>query len=186
MIIELLTAALVVITGFYALVTHRILKANESAVDAMKEQSRAISRPYISIAPVLEPDNPIFYLKIFNNGKSAAKNLRLTIDKSFFQFGENKDLATFIAFNNKIDSFPPGAQITFALAQGFVVFATPDENPKLPRTFSIKAEYEFENTSVKEQNDIDLRPFLNADVPQDPYVRKLKDINDSIKNLSTK
>lgn len=182
MITDFLTAALVVITAFYAWVTHRILRANENAVKAMKEQTLAISRPYISVVATLEPDNPIFYLKITNLGKSAAYNLKLTIDRSFYQINGN-DLAKYTVFNDVIDSFAAESEITFAMERSFVIFNNSEESPKFPWKFSITAEYEFGGNKVCEINRIDLRPFLNADVPQNPYIRKLKDISDSLQKL---
>lgn len=185
--LDYLTAALVLITAFYAWVTLRILRANEKVVAVMHEQAVAISRPYIVIAPILEVDNPIFYLRISNQGKTAATNLRLTIDKSFYKFDEeakDEDLATFTAFNQPIDSFPPGAEITFALAQGFKIFKGDDENPKLPHTFSVTADYKFAEQHVVETNRIDLRPYARADIPQDAYLRKLKSISESLKTIA--
>src|SRR5688572_86022 len=132
MAIELLTGALVVITAFYAWATFKILRVNERVLEVMREQTVASTRPYVVVAPVLELDNPIFYLRISNSGRTAAKNLRLTLDKSFFKFGEKSsdhDLANFTAFKQPIDSFPPGAEITFSLAQGFKVFGGNTENP---------------------------------------------------------
>ena len=184
MVIDLLTAALVVITAFYAWATFKILRANESVVEVMREQALATSRPYVVVAPVLEFDNPIFYLRISNIGKTAAANLHIKIDKSFYQFGENRDISTFTAFSQPIDSFPPGAEITFALAQGFKIFEGSTENPKLPHTFSVVADYHFAGQHVIETNQIDLRPYLNADVPQDAYVRKLKDISKSLNEIA--
>lgn len=187
MTIEILTAALVLITAFYAWATFKILRANEKVVEVMHEQAIAASRPYVVIAPLLELDNPIFYLKISNFGRTAATNLRLTIDKSFFKFGEEskgRDLASFTAFNQTIESFPPGAEITFSLAQGFKIFEGDVENPKLPHTFSVVAEYEFAAKKVREVNQIDLRPYVDADLPQDAYIRKLKDISDSLKKIA--
>lgn len=153
----------------------------------MREQSLATSRPYVVVAPFLELGNPMFYLRISNQGKTAATNLRLTIDKSFYKFGEgseNRNLATFTVFNQPIDSFPPGAEITFTLALSFEVFKGNAENPKLPHTFSVTAEYEFESQKVKEANRVDLRPYLNADVPQDAYIRKLEEISKSLKTIA--
>jgi hypothetical protein len=187
MTVEILTAALVLITAFYAWATFKILRANERVVEVMRDQAIATSRPYVVVAPLLEFDNPIFYLRISNLGRTAATNLRLTIDKSFFKFGEeskDRDLASFTAFNRPIDSFPPGGEITFALAQGFKIFEGNAENPKLPHTFSVTAEYGFADKQVREVNQIDLRPYLNADIPQDAYVRKLKDINESLKTIA--
>lgn len=187
MTIELLTAALVLITAFYAWATFKILRANEKVVEVMHEQAIAASRPYVVVAPLLELDNPIFYLRISNLGRTAATSLRLTIDKSFFKFGEDSkdgDLASFTAFNQPIDSFPPGAEITFSLAQGFKIFEGNTENPKLPHTFSVTAEYEFAGKKLREVNQIDLRPYLGADVPQDAYLRKLKDMSESLKMIA--
>jgi hypothetical protein len=188
MTIELLTVALVLITAFYAWATFKILRANEKVVEVMRDQALAASRPYVVVAPLLELDNPIFYLRISNLGKTAATNLRLSMDKSFYKFGEDskdRDLATFTVFNQPIDSFPPGAEITFSLAQGFKVFERNAENPRLPHTFSVTAVYEFEGRQVKETNRIDLRPYLGANVPQDAYLRKLKDMSESLKTIAT-
>lgn len=187
MTIEILTAVLVLITAFYAWATFKILRANEKVVEVMRDQAIATSRPYVVVAPVLELDNPIFYLRISNFGKTSAINLRLMIDKSFFIFGEeakDRDLASFTVFNKTIDSFPPGAEITFSLAQGFKIFEGNVEHPGLPHTFSITAEYEFADKQVKEVNQIDLRPYLNATIPQDGYIRKLKEIGGSLKTIS--
>ncbi len=60
----------------------------------------------------LEPDNPIFYLRISNVGKTAANDLKLSLDKPFYPFGEKKEdnnLAECFAFKNVITSFPPGS-----------------------------------------------------------------------------
>lgn len=186
MIIELLTAALVVITAFYAWATYKMLRTNEKVVEAMNEQAVAVGRPYVVIAPVLEVDNPIFYLRVSNTGKTAAEKLQLKIDKPFFKFGEkgeNKNLASFAAFNQPIDSFPPGAEITFSLAQGFKVFDG-TENPDMPHTFSVTAKYEFAGRQVEEVNRIDLRPYFGADVPQDAYIRKLREMSESLKKMA--
>lgn len=185
--IEFLTALLVVITGFYAWVTYRILKANERVVEAMREQSEATYRPYVTVTPYLEPDNPIFYLRIANLGKTAANDLRLAIDRSFFKFGERSernDLASFAVFNQPIDSLPPDSEIVFGLAQGFVVFAEGADPSTCPTTFTVTAAYKFGAKQVEERHVIDLKPYLHADVPQDPVIRKLKAINDSIGKLT--
>lgn len=184
---EFLTALLVIITGFYAWVTYRILKANERVVEAMREQSEATYRPYVTVSPFLEPDNPIFFLRIANLGKTAATDLRLDIDRSFFKFGERSernDLASFAAFNEPIDSLPPDSEIVFGLAQGFVVFAEGADPTTCPPTFAVTASYKFGTRQVEERHIIDLKPYLHADVPQDPVIRKLRAINDSIDKLT--
>lgn len=185
--IEILTALLVLITGFYAWVTYRILKANELVVDAMREQSEATYRPYVTVTLFLEPDNPIFYLRITNRGKTSATDLRLAIDRSFFKFGERSernDLASFAAFNQPIDSLAPESEIVFGLAQGFVVFAEGADQTTCPNTFAVTAGYKFGAKQVEERHVIDLKPYLHADVPQNSVIRKLKAINESLGKLT--
>ena len=43
--LEVLTGVLVVITGFYAMATFQILRANQQAVAVVKEQTEALERP---------------------------------------------------------------------------------------------------------------------------------------------
>jgi hypothetical protein len=181
MIIEFLTFALVLITAFYAWATFQML-------GVMSEQSEALNRPYVSISPFLEPDNPIFSLRISNIGKTGASNLRLNIDRSFYKFGEvseSNDISKFNAFTQPIDSFPPGAEIIFALAQGFVIFGKDADATKVPQTFTITATYSFGKRTVIEVNNIDLRPYLHADVPQDATIRKLAEMNKHLKQITT-
>lgn len=187
MITDIFTGTLVVITAFYAWATFRILRANEKVVEVMHDQAEAFTRPYVAIAPLIEPDNPIFYLRISNIGRSNANKLKLTIDKSFYKFGRNSDeenLASFAAFNNVIESFPPGSEIIFSLAQSFKLFEEKADINTLPQTFTIIAEYSFDNKTVKEITVIDLKAYFRADIPQDPYVRKLKDIIKAIEKVA--
>jgi len=186
-VIEFLTAILVLITGFYAWVTYQILKANQRVVEAMREQSEATYRPYVIVMPFLEPDNPIFYLRVSNLGKTAANDLHLTMDQSFFKFGQRSaqnDLASFAAFNQTIDSLAPESAIVFGMAQGFVIFADGADPTTCPTTFTVTASYKFGSKQVEERHVIDLRPYRQADVPQDPVIRKLKAISDSIDKLA--
>jgi len=184
--LEILTGALVIITAFYAWATFRILRANEVMANHMKEQAEVFARPYVSASMFAEPDNPTFYLRITNNGRSTAINLRLKMDKSFQQFGQDgvsSDISRFPAFQNEIRSFPPGSELIFALAQGFKVFENEEEDVRLPRRFSVIAEYKYGEKRMKEEHLVDLSGFKNSAIPQDPIVRKLKDINESLQGM---
>lgn len=187
--IEILTAVLVLITAFYAWATYKILKANEKVVQVMQEQSEAMTRPYITVSQTLEPDNPIFYLNISNAGRTAARNLKLTLDKPFHKFGEqskDSDIGTFAAFNEPIDAFAPGASITFSLAQGFVVFAKGADETILPKRFLVTTEYEYGiDKNVREEHVVDLRPYVNADIPQEALIRKLADMTKAIEKIAS-
>jgi hypothetical protein len=184
---EILTAALVLITGFYAWATYKILKANERVVDVMREQAEAMTRPYVTVSALIEPNNPIFYLRIFNAGKTAATDLKLNLDRSFYRFAEKikkKNLADYAAFKDTITSFSPGAEIVFSLAQSFVIFGDQADSSVTPSCFTITTEYSYAGKRVEEVNTIDLRPYLGASKPQEAYVRKLEAINESIQEVA--
>ena len=85
-----LTAILVVTTIVYAYLTYRMAKSSEASAKAVCDQSEAMLRPYITITPFIRSHTPVLYLRVKNSGKTSAKNLRLTIDRDFFQFGEKK------------------------------------------------------------------------------------------------
>jgi len=181
--IELLTAILVLITGFYAWVTFKMLKANESVLFEMQTQREDLIRPYVDISISMFPDNPVFYLKIINSGKMAAKNLKLTLDRDFFKIGEKKEsnnLRNYNIFNNSIDSFSPNSEILFMLAQGFKVFAENADETVLPKSFKITASYQYSNKNVTEETNIDLTPYLGSLQPYDSLVTKLKEIKEVI------
>jgi hypothetical protein len=180
---DLLTAALVIITAFYAWATFRILRANEGVVEVMQLQAEAMTRPYITAGAFLEPDNPIFYLRITNTGRTAAHDLQLNLDKSFYRY-ERDDLASTPAFTQKIESFPAGATLEFALAQGFVIFGEGADRSKMPTVFTVTAQYSYAGKSVKEANVVDLRPYLNTQIPHNAYVRKLDQIGESLKKIA--
>jgi len=177
---QILTATLVLITAFYAWATYKILKANEKVVDKMHEQAEAMTRPYVTVAALLEVDNPIFYLRITNMGKTAATNLKLSLDKPAYKLAEKS------AFNDMIKSFPPGAEIIFLLAQSFVIFADNADSNITPSCFTVTAEYSYGEKRVVEANIIDLNPYTGANIPQDAYARKLNAINESIQMVAKK
>ena len=109
--IDILTALLVVITGFYAWVTFRILRANEAVVQAMRDQLEAQSRPYVHPSLFVVPGTNIFGLRVKNTSKTAASNLRLSIDKDFFLLAKKEDaqnLRKMNAFSKPIASSPLG------------------------------------------------------------------------------
>jgi len=187
MILEILTTILtillVLITGFYAWVTFKILKANKGVLREMMEQREAFYRPYISISPIVYSDNPMFFLKIKNTGQTAAHKLKLTLDRDFYQFGDKKDeknLRNMSAFTEVIDSFVPGAEMLFYLAQGFVIFGEEANREITPSSFTVTAEYEYSGKKVKEITIIDLKPYSNSAIPFDPVVSQLKDIKKAI------
>ena len=86
-----LTAALVIITAIYAWTTFRILRANESVVAAMQDQTVAQLRPYISVSVVPRIGTTLLSLEVINSGRSAATNVRLSMDRDFYAHAERQE-----------------------------------------------------------------------------------------------
>jgi hypothetical protein len=108
----------------------------------------------------------------------GAQNLRLTLDRDFFQFGEkdlpDKNIRNMTAFSNCIDCFPPGAELVFALGQGWVIFGKDANIDVTPMQFNISAQYEYMEKKFKELNRIDLRPYLHTEPEHNPIVEELE------------
>lgn len=186
MTIEILTGILVLITGFYAWATYKILRANESIVEVAREEAENISRPYVNISTFTIPDNPIIFLAIENTGKTPANNLRLQVDKDFYQFGEKKkdrNLRGLEVFCNPIACFSPGSRLPFYLGIGHQLFNEESEQVVSPLTFKITAEYEYGDKKVKEETVIDLKMHLNSALAPDAIVSELKKMSESINKL---
>lgn len=188
MVIEVLTAILVVITGFYAYVTFRMLKVNQEMAAAVREQIESSLRPYVSVGLILE-QFPIFHLRIANQGRTSANNLRLTISHDFFSFADKREemnLAGLNAFNNEIPCFAPGMELIFPLAQSFVVFADKADPAVTPSKFSVTARYSYGDKTVEERTDVDLTAYLRTAPRPDVRTDELKKISESLDKLVEK
>ncbi|MDD2180444.1 hypothetical protein OIN59_23665 [Acidovorax sp. D2M1] len=176
--IDYLTAILVFVTSIYSYLTYKMAKASEASVQAVREQSEAMLRPYVSVSPYVRPHTTVLYLRIENTGRTSAENLQLSMDKDFFQFGEAKrpdhNLRTKAAFVDTIQSLPPGGSLVFALAQGFVIFAPGADVTVVPQQFSVTATHSFAGKQVIETHRIDLRPYIGSEGERDPVVDELE------------
>ena len=72
MVIDYLTAILAFITAIYAYLTHRMAKASEASVEAMRNQTEAMLRPYVTVAPFIRPHTPFLYLRVKNSGRGKT------------------------------------------------------------------------------------------------------------------
>lgn len=181
-----LTLALVVITGFYAWATLKILRANEAMVSSMRAQQDAAMRPYIEVSTHLRTGTQLIYLTIKNTGKTAAIGLKLKIDKDFYQLGDkrpDRNIANSVAFKDRIDSLPPNGRLLFLLGTGPSLFGGKKDEDISPLTFNVAAEYSWCKSTTTELSAIDLRPYINTDVPHDPIAEELKKIKDELKEL---
>src|SRR5690606_326594 len=106
---EWLTLVNTLLTAMFAGLTFFILRANCAAVGAMREQMTDQNRPFVTVTVQVRMGTPVIQLLIRNVGRSPAQNLRLRLDRDFFQFGEKaeaRDLAKQSAFSQPIDFLP--------------------------------------------------------------------------------
>jgi hypothetical protein len=181
---EVLTGALVAITGVYAALTYGIMKATRRSVDSMQQQTEALTRPYVTVAPLTLPKNPTLFLRVANTGRTAAERVNLDLDRPFYRRGEQdekRNLATYSAFTNEISSLAPGAELIFVLAEDFVVFADDADQAKTPEVFRVTATYGFSGRTVREVTNVDLRPYRGMHQAYDSVVNELSEIKDVLK-----
>ena len=177
----LLTTVLVGITGYYAWVTHRMLTT-------MQQQSEAITRPYLTINVFSEPHGVLYYLRIANTGKTVASNVRLTLDRDFYQLGQKHmpNLREASVFQQPIEQLPPGAEMIFGLAPAHVVLNDKADQSVTPRVFSISATYSFGEKSIFETTTIDLQPYKESMHPPSVIADELKKIREQLEEIVRK
>jgi len=135
---EWLTLANVLLTAMFAGLTFFILRANRAAVGAMREQMADQNRPFVAVTVQVRMGTPVIQLLVRNVGRSPAQNLRLRLDRDFFQFGEKgegRNLAKQSAFSQPIDCLPPMSELLFDLGMGFKIFGGEADQAICPHTF---------------------------------------------------
>lgn len=184
---EWLALANVLLTALFAGLTFFILRANRATVSAMREQMADQNRPFVAVTVQMRMGTSIIQLLIKSVGRSPAQNLRLSINRDFFQFGEkveNRNLAKQSAFLQKIDCLPPISELLFDLGTGPSLYGDQANQDVCPQTFEVTADYEYGKTKYSEKTHIDLRPFLGSSIPYHPVVEELERVRKSVDNLS--
>lgn len=180
------TLTLVLVTAFYAYATFKILRANEAMVKTMRDQQNAAMRPYIIISVNVRMGTQLLYLSIKNVGMTAAIDLRLSMDKNFFQLGEKREernIANSVAFSQTINSLPPDGQFLFLLGNGPTLYGESNSEGLSPLLFTITANYRSITDSYTETSVVDLRPYINTDAPYDPIVEELRSLRKEVTKL---
>jgi hypothetical protein len=190
-IVAIATAALVLVTAYYAKLTKKISEANariilatENSVRMIREQTEAIFRPYIEISHSLD-SHTLITLFIKNTGKTDAKNLQLKVNKEFYIIGRNK-ISEINAFQFPIKSFPPGARLKLPLMSSAAVSRKVKNDPKMPLEFNITATYSYANRQVEETTTIDLCMYDGTFLPGETIQDKLEKIDESLKIIAKK
>lgn len=178
--IAVLTLALVLITRVYAKHTKRM-------VEEMKAQAEALTRPYVTVGTFVPRHQPVLYLRIENTGRTAAENLRLSVDRDFWQYGRKdtgRNLKDFVAFNEPIGSLAPGAKFVFALGPAAVVLGDDADDEVTPTKFTITANYVAGTREVEEATMVDLAPYLHTQAEPDALTDHLKTATKSLEKVS--
>lgn len=179
-------ATLVIVTILYVIFTYSISESHERSVQVMKEQSETYYRPYVTISHNLTPPSMI-ELIIANKGKTAAKDLKLSIDKDFYQLGTSNDnykISNLPAFKNKIETFPPDSKITLELMSGSELEKKTIDDPATPLVFTITATYSFNNKYVTENTIIDLRQYIKTFIYKSSLEREIENLTKEFKELN--
>ena len=175
MAIAVLTGVLVFITAAYAWFTYRIMRANERTVEAVREQGEMVIRPYLEISAVAPPNSHMFMLRIANTGRTGANNVRLHLDRDFFQYGrkDGTNLRTTVAFSQPIEQLAPGSEIRFGLAFGPQLVGDSIDEALTPPVFAVTAAYSYGRHNVTEKTTIDMRPYRDSLRVSDPIATEL-------------
>jgi len=180
-----LNVVLVGVTIVYVVLTNRISRANERAVAVMKEQAEAFYRPYVTVTHEITHQS-LIHLIIKNTGKTNAENLKLSIDKDFYQAGPlNKkfNIPNLPAFKNVIESFPPEAEILLSLVPGVALSTATPDHPETPTVFKITASYSFSGKSVTETTTVDLRQYQSTFLRSEPVEHVVSKLGDTLKEI---
>ncbi|MFY9825481.1 MAG: hypothetical protein WAM82_29175 [Thermoanaerobaculia bacterium] len=87
------------------MVTFKMMRTSERSLQAMRDQSEASLRPYIIVGAFTVPNNFLFFLRIANTGRTVAQNVRLELDRDFYQYGGKAggvNLRSAVAFQEPI------------------------------------------------------------------------------------
>lgn len=174
----LLTFILVIVTSIYVVITFEILKANKETVKIMASQLEASTRPYISIKTFTINNSNDIFLNIANVGKSAAKRLKLQIDKDFYRYGKKEEwnLKELNIFKNTTEQFQPGTKLIYPLVDALVLFSNKIDVSRTPAQFTITAEYEYFGNIFIEETKIDLSQHHETAFDYDPLIISLNKI----------
>lgn len=185
---EAWTVVLAIITAVYAFATFRILRANQAAVEAMREQTEAMLRPYVSAEVTARPGTTLVQLVVRNTGRSAAEGLRMSIDRPLHQQldSRKRNLQELPLFAGKdAMALAAGAELHHLIGVGHKLFNETGVYG-MPESFVVTAQYSFGGRTYDERHAIDVRPLMHTSVVHDPIATAIKDATERlVKALAT-
>jgi hypothetical protein len=180
--IEALTAVLVIITAVYAYFNYLMAKRNGEMVAQMKAQHESFLAPVVS-ASIKIKHGSMMCLLVSNRGQSPAANLRLSLDRSFHQFGKSSadnNMQNYPMFQETIPTFAPGEELFTFLVQGHEL------NDYTPAKFAVLAEYEFGAKSYKQVHNVNLAAYFSTAQDRDELLDEAKKIGKALEEIARK
>lgn len=179
---ETWTVVLALITAVYAFATFQILRANVAAVKAMREQTEALLRPYVSVEVSARPGTTLMQLVVRNTGRSAAEGLLMSIDRPLHQQldSRKKNLQDLPLFGGKIPmALAGGAELQHLIGSGHKLFNETGVHG-MPESFVVSARYSFGGRTYDEKHSIDVRPLIHTSVMHDPVATAIIDSTEKL------
>lgn len=176
-----LTGLSVVLTGVYAWLTHQIMVANRSAVEVMRQQVEASTRPYIDFDLVL--DGATIEAVLRNVGSSAAMDLKVSTEPPLMS-GSVNDKRPCRIVASTIAHFSPGREIREFVGGSAETGTTPHS-----KSFAVTIDYrDSSGKKFQEKFTADLLAFEGMlylgrpDLPKEvqKIAQSLSKINDSL------
>lgn len=129
----------------------------------VQKQIEVQTRPIISFNIEIH-HHTIFVVRIWNNGSSPAVNLKLSIDKDFYRFGEikgeSKNIADMYIFKNILPTLAPRDGFWIDLCTGPEVGKELNGKIITPDKFTIEASYSYGERKYTEHFAVDLRAYF--------------------------
>jgi uncharacterized membrane protein YcgQ (UPF0703/DUF1980 family) len=180
--IQAISATIIMfVTIVYVLKTAAIAKANRKAVEAMREQTEALTRPYVCVTPRMNRELLLF-LEITNIGRTAAQDLRFEVSPHFTPLKiKGSFTASVHVFTHTIASFPPGSVLNFPVGTSLKITDSINSDQEQPNVLTITASYKFASSAVTEVTTVDFRMFkgmIQEEMQDKDYLKKISQVLD--------
>lgn len=153
-----------VITGVYAWLTHRLAKAAESQI---WEASRA--RVVASVGT--NQGGQLFLLEIVNIGSSPAENLRVSVSRALHrQLGQNQAITDAPFFKQGVRSFPARQPAKFSLGVSYRWLDPKTDRSFHPNTFDVIVNYKTHGRAIQDIFPIDIENQFSLSAVDKDYL----------------
>lgn len=184
-IIASATVASVIVAAVYAGLTYLLARKNGEMVALMKAQHREFIAPHVTLSLGIK-HSIITTVKIRNVGRSAARNVRLSLDRDFYQFAEHqpeKNVRKWPLFQQAMPCLGAGDEIFFMLCQGFNIDKEIGGVNITPSKFSISVVYEFGGVERSENYEVDLGFYFRTQQDRSQELEELEKIQKHLGKL---